>query len=183
MAGLHRVLGRLDVLRAARVIVVVAGMDGALPSVVAGLVAAPVVAVPTSVGYGAAFEGLARPARDAQQLRARGGGGQHRQRLRRGTWPLRSPPLDLQSGLRRGDVGVGLRDLVRGERAVLLLPLPHGGQPVLDPGMVLSRASHVRGERQAGRCGEPSKGCEHVFVDRQGHLLRRHPYTISEYGG
>jgi pyridinium-3,5-biscarboxylic acid mononucleotide synthase len=59
VAGLHRVLGRLDQLRAARVIVVVAGMDGALPSVVAGLVSAPVVAVPTSVGYGAAFEGLA----------------------------------------------------------------------------------------------------------------------------
>jgi NCAIR mutase (PurE)-related protein len=59
VAGLHRVLGRLEQLRAARVIVVVAGMDGALPSVVAGLVSAPVVAVPTSVGYGAAFEGLA----------------------------------------------------------------------------------------------------------------------------
>jgi NCAIR mutase (PurE)-related protein len=59
VAGLHRVLGRLDQLRSARAIVVVAGMDGALPSVVAGLVTAPVVAVPTSVGYGAAFEGLA----------------------------------------------------------------------------------------------------------------------------
>jgi hypothetical protein len=59
VAGLHRVLGHLDVLRAARAIVVVAGMDGALPSVVAGLVAAPVVAVPTSVGYGASFGGLA----------------------------------------------------------------------------------------------------------------------------
>ncbi len=59
VAGLHRVLARLDVLRRARVIVVAAGMDGALPSVVAGLVAAPVVAVPTSVGYGAAFGGLA----------------------------------------------------------------------------------------------------------------------------
>ncbi len=59
VAGLHRVLGRLDVLRAARVIVVVAGMDGALAGVVAGLVAAPVVAVPTSTGYGASFEGLA----------------------------------------------------------------------------------------------------------------------------
>ena len=59
VAGLHRVLGKLDVLRAARVIVVVAGMDGALPAVVAGLVAAPVVAVPTSTGYGAAFGGLA----------------------------------------------------------------------------------------------------------------------------
>ena len=59
VAGLHRLLGRLDALRAARVIVVVAGMDGALPAVVAGLVAAPVVAVPTSTGYGASFEGLA----------------------------------------------------------------------------------------------------------------------------
>lgn len=59
VAGLHRVLGRLELLRSARVVVVVAGMDGALPGVVAGLVSAPVVAVPTSVGYGAAFGGLA----------------------------------------------------------------------------------------------------------------------------
>ena len=59
VAGLHRVLGHLDTLRRARAVVVVAGMDGALPGVVAGLIAAPVVAVPTSVGYGAAFGGLA----------------------------------------------------------------------------------------------------------------------------
>ena len=59
VAGLHRVLAHLDRLREASAVVVVAGMDGALPSVVAGLVKAPVVAVPTSVGYGAAFEGLA----------------------------------------------------------------------------------------------------------------------------
>jgi NCAIR mutase (PurE)-related protein len=59
VAGLHRVLGMLDVLRSAQVIVVAAGMDGALPGVVAGLVSVPVVAVPTSVGYGAAFGGLA----------------------------------------------------------------------------------------------------------------------------
>ena len=59
VAGLHRVLSRLDVLRQARVVIVAAGMDGALPSVVAGLIAAPVVALPTSVGYGAAFDGLA----------------------------------------------------------------------------------------------------------------------------
>jgi NCAIR mutase (PurE)-related protein len=59
VAGLHRVLGQLDLLRRARVVVVAAGMDGALPSVVAGLVAAPVVALPTSVGYGAAFGGIA----------------------------------------------------------------------------------------------------------------------------
>lgn len=58
-AGVHRVLEVSPVLRRARVVVVVAGMEGALPTIVAGLVPAPVVAVPTSVGYGAAFEGLA----------------------------------------------------------------------------------------------------------------------------
>ena len=59
VAGLHRILARLELLRRARVIVVVAGMDGALPSVVAGLVSVPVIALPTSVGYGAAFGGVA----------------------------------------------------------------------------------------------------------------------------
>ncbi|MDR0848969.1 MAG: nickel pincer cofactor biosynthesis protein LarB [Propionibacteriaceae bacterium] len=58
-AGLHRILAHQDLLSKADAIIVVAGMDGALPSVVAGLVAAPVIAVPTSVGYGASFEGLA----------------------------------------------------------------------------------------------------------------------------
>jgi NCAIR mutase (PurE)-related protein len=59
VAGLHRLLASLDVLRAARVLIVVAGMEGALPSVVAGMVDKPVIAVPTSVGYGVAFGGLA----------------------------------------------------------------------------------------------------------------------------
>ena len=59
VAGLHRLLARLDDLRKARVLVVVAGMEGALPSVVGGLVERPVIAVPTSIGYGAAFEGVA----------------------------------------------------------------------------------------------------------------------------
>ena len=59
VAGLHRLLSRSKVLRSANVIVVVAGMEGALASVVGGLVAVPVVAVPTSVGYGASFGGLA----------------------------------------------------------------------------------------------------------------------------
>jgi len=59
VAGIHRLLNQLDRLRQARVIVVVAGMDGALPSVVGGLVSVPVIAVPTSVGYGASFHGLA----------------------------------------------------------------------------------------------------------------------------
>ena len=58
VAGLHRVLGVRDELLAAAVVIVVAGMDGALPSVVGGLVRAPVIAVPTSVGYGASFGGL-----------------------------------------------------------------------------------------------------------------------------
>ena len=59
VAGLHRVLSHRDRLSAASVIVVVAGMEGALPSVVGGLVNTPVIAVPTSVGYGASFEGIA----------------------------------------------------------------------------------------------------------------------------
>lgn len=59
VAGLHRIISQLDILRRADVIVVVAGMDGALPSVVAGLVTCPVIAVPTSVGYGASMNGLA----------------------------------------------------------------------------------------------------------------------------
>ncbi|MBI4299146.1 MAG: nickel pincer cofactor biosynthesis protein LarB [Chloroflexi bacterium] len=59
VSGLHRLLSHLPSLQHARVIVAVAGMEGALPSVVAGLVAAPVIAVPTSIGYGASFEGIA----------------------------------------------------------------------------------------------------------------------------
>lgn len=59
VAGLHRLLGQSELLERAAVIVVVAGMEGALPSVVGGLVGAPIIAVPTSVGYGASFGGLA----------------------------------------------------------------------------------------------------------------------------
>ncbi|MBN2084018.1 MAG: nickel pincer cofactor biosynthesis protein LarB [Anaerolineales bacterium] len=59
VAGIHRLLDRRETLFAANVLVVVAGMDGALPSVVGGLVSRPVIAVPTSIGYGASFGGLA----------------------------------------------------------------------------------------------------------------------------
>jgi NCAIR mutase (PurE)-related protein len=59
VAGIHRVLGRHERIRRARVLIVVAGMDGVLPSVVGGLVDRPVIAVPTSRGYGASFGGLA----------------------------------------------------------------------------------------------------------------------------
>lgn len=59
VAGVHRLLARMDEIREARVIIVVAGMEGALPSVIGGLVDKPVIAVPTSVGYGASFNGIA----------------------------------------------------------------------------------------------------------------------------
>jgi NCAIR mutase (PurE)-related protein len=59
VAGIHRITPHLETLRAANVVVVVAGMEGALPSVIGGLVANPVIATPTSVGYGASFGGLA----------------------------------------------------------------------------------------------------------------------------
>jgi pyridinium-3,5-biscarboxylic acid mononucleotide synthase len=59
VAGIHRLLANKNVLDRARVVIVCAGMEGALPSVVGGLVGVPVIAVPTSIGYGAAFQGLA----------------------------------------------------------------------------------------------------------------------------
>jgi hypothetical protein len=59
VAGIHRLFGSFDIIKQARVIVVCAGMEGALPSAVGGLVSCPVIAVPTSVGYGASFHGLA----------------------------------------------------------------------------------------------------------------------------
>jgi pyridinium-3,5-biscarboxylic acid mononucleotide synthase len=58
VAGIHRLFDKLDVIRKAKVIIVVAGMEGALPSIVGGLVDKPVIAVPTSVGYGASFQGI-----------------------------------------------------------------------------------------------------------------------------
>ena len=84
VAGLHRLVPHLDRLNEANAIVAVAGMEGALPSVLGGLVDRPVIAVPTSVGYGASFGGRGRAARHAELLRARRVRGQHRQRLRRG---------------------------------------------------------------------------------------------------
>lgn len=59
VAGIHRLFDKLPIIKKAKVVVVIAGMDGALPSVIAGLVSAPVIAVPTSVGYGASFNGVA----------------------------------------------------------------------------------------------------------------------------
>lgn len=59
VAGIHRILSEREILQSSRVVIVVAGMEGALPSVVGGLVKVPVIAVPTSIGYGASFSGLA----------------------------------------------------------------------------------------------------------------------------
>ena len=59
VAGIHRILSRREILQSAKVVVCVAGMEGALPSVVGGLVSVPVIAVPTSIGYGASFGGVA----------------------------------------------------------------------------------------------------------------------------
>lgn len=59
VAGIHRILSEREILQASRVVIVVAGMEGALPSVVGGLVKVPVIAVPTSIGYGASFGGIA----------------------------------------------------------------------------------------------------------------------------
>jgi NCAIR mutase (PurE)-related protein len=59
VAGIHRLLARREALTQARVVIVCAGMEGALPSVVGGLVGVPVIAVPTSVGYGASYKGIA----------------------------------------------------------------------------------------------------------------------------
>ena len=58
VAGIHRLLGEYHKIREARVIITVAGMEGALPSVIAGMTEVPLIAVPTSVGYGASFNGL-----------------------------------------------------------------------------------------------------------------------------
>jgi NCAIR mutase (PurE)-related protein len=59
VAGIHRILAEREILQNSRVVIVVAGMEGALPSVVGGLVKVPVIAVPTSIGYGASFGGIA----------------------------------------------------------------------------------------------------------------------------
>lgn len=59
VAGIHRILSEREILQGSRVVIVVAGMEGALPSVVGGLVKVPVIAVPTSIGYGASFDGIA----------------------------------------------------------------------------------------------------------------------------
>ena len=58
VAGIHRLFAKLDVIRGARVVIVIAGMEGALASVVGGLVDKPLIAVPTSVGYGTSFQGM-----------------------------------------------------------------------------------------------------------------------------
>ena len=98
VAGIHRLLAQKDSLQSARVLIVCAGMEGALPTVVGGLVNAPVLAVPTSVGYGASLRWRRRAARHVEHLLAQRLRRQHRQRLRR-----RLHRLAHQSALRLED--------------------------------------------------------------------------------
>lgn len=84
VAGLHRLLGNLEPLMSARVVIAVAGMEGALASVVGGLVDCPVIAVPTSVGYGASLGGISALLSMLNSWRQRNQRGEYRQRLRRG---------------------------------------------------------------------------------------------------
>ena len=84
VAGLHRLTANVELIERASVLIVVAGMEGALPSVVAGLVDKPVIAVPTSVGYGASFGGIAALLGMLNSCCERSDGGEYRQRLRRG---------------------------------------------------------------------------------------------------
>ena len=83
MAGPHRLTANLALLGEADAVVVVAGMEGALPSVVGGHVACPVIAVPTSVGYGASFGGIAALLGMLEQLRLERHGGEYRRRFQR----------------------------------------------------------------------------------------------------
>ncbi len=99
VAGIHRLLAQKQSLQSARVLIVCAGMEGALPTVVAGLVNAPVLAVPTSVGYGASFGGVAALLGMLNTCCAECVGGEHRQRVRCGlhcfayqSFVDRSPP-------------------------------------------------------------------------------------------
>ena len=77
VAGLHRLLPYLDQIRSAQVVIAIAGMEGALPSVIGGLVARPVIAVPTSVGYGASFGGIAALLGIAEFVCLQRDGGEH----------------------------------------------------------------------------------------------------------
>ena len=81
VAGLHRILPHIETLQQANVVVVIAGMEGALASVVAGLTQAAVIAVPTSIGYGASFGGIAALLAMLNSCAVRLGRGEHRQRL------------------------------------------------------------------------------------------------------
>ena len=83
VAGIHRLLAQKESLQSARVLIVCAGMEGALPTVVAGLVNAPVIAVPTSVGYGASFGGVAALLGMLNTCSPERLSGEHRQRIRR----------------------------------------------------------------------------------------------------
>ena len=153
VAGVHRVLAAQERLHAADVVVVVAGMDGALPSVVGGLARCPVVAVPTSVGLRRGLRRAGAAADDAELLRPGGDGGEHRQRVRRrrGRGPDRP-----RAGAGPGPAvsRVGWLDLSCGVSGDMLLGALHAlgavDAPALPAALGLDAGVTVAGVRRAG---------------------------------
>ena len=142
VAGIHRLLRHREQFAGADAIVVVAGMDGALPSVVGGLVDCPVIAVPTSIGYGAAFGGVAPLLDHAERLLGQRGRRQHRQRLQGRL--RRRPDRAAGRGLPRRAAGVSrlVRRLIRMAR--LHQPAYAGRSPII---------RSMRANCQTGTCG------------------------------
>jgi hypothetical protein len=146
VAGLHRLLAVHERLTRARVVIVVAGMEGALPSVVGGLVDVPVIAVPTSVGYGASFGGVTALLAMLNSCASGRLGGEHRQRLRRrrrrerhqspALEPRRAAPPPCRSG------PVPLLTITPGALYLQAPPLPNPWVIVIDCSAV-SDPSHV----------------------------------------
>ena len=116
VAGIHRLLAQHVALRDAGVVILVAGMDGALPSVVGGLVRVPVIAVPTSIGYGAGFGGLSALLAMLNSCAARRDGVQYRQRLWRGHGGGEDPERAVIGWLVGFVAGVVLGGVVRAWR-------------------------------------------------------------------
>ena len=156
VAGIHRLLHRRETIDRARVAIVVAGMEGALASVVGGLIEAPVIAVPTSVGYGASFKGLAALLGHAHELRVEGRHRrEHRQWVRRGFRGGAHRAAPPRGGRRLGHEGSGARPRARA-------PRHRHGAPADARGAfgrgVCSRGVRQRARSCSSRCPERHRG-------------------------
>ena len=182
VAGLHRLLAVRDRLEQADCLVVVAGMEGALPSAIGGLVGAPIVAVPTSVGYGAAFDGLAALLGMLDVLRAGGHRRQHRQRVRRR--PVRRPgrPADGTAGA----AVIGWWHCSAGASGDMMLgALVDAGVPLATlqaaVDAIRTRAGHpCRPSRSSGTASAATLGHASTLRPRpRDRILGRHPRRCS----